>query len=182
VEIAQDLSLALPTSVEPAKATLSTSGCSASAAPPAPGLGLIPELKCSAKPPERPCLLLLLKMSVTRHGSVVWNNPLERVNADRQCSSNKIRDNLGIPFRIILAAKRILTLKKPAHGDTCGPRSQLASDGAENFLQTSRKRAAHGLLAGEEVRNPTLKPSDRTEGIRPHGIQIEQAAELVFPE
>ena len=55
-------------------------------------------------------------------------------------------------------------------------------DGAENFLQTSRYRAADRRLAGQEVRNPTLEPLDRTEGMRPHRIQIEQAAELVFPE
>ena len=63
-----------------------------------------------------------------------------------------------------------------------GPRSQMAFDAAENFLQTPRKRAADRRLAGEEVRNPTFEPLDRTEGMRPHRIQIEQAAELVFPE
>ena len=63
-----------------------------------------------------------------------------------------------------------------------GPRSQIALDAAENFLQTPRKCAADRRLAGEEVRNPTLEPLDRTEGMRPHRIQIEQAAELVFPE
>ena len=55
-------------------------------------------------------------------------------------------------------------------------------DAAENFLQTPRERAADRRLAGEEVRNPTLEPVDRTKGMRPHRIQIEQAAELIFPE
>jgi len=65
------------------------------------------------------------------------------------------------------------------------PRSTIVEqliDAAENFLQTPRERAADRRLAGEEVRNPTLEPVDRTKGMRPHRIQIEQAAELVFPE
>ena len=46
----------------------------------------------------------------------------------------------------------------------------------------ARAREADRRLAGEEVRNPALEPLDRTEGMRPHRVQIEQAAELVFPE
>ena len=66
-----------------------------------------------------------------------------------------------------------------------GPQSTIVEqllDAADNFLQTPCKRAADRRLAGEEVRNPTLEPLDRTEGMRPHRIQIEQAAKLVFPE
>jgi hypothetical protein len=72
-----------------------------------------------------------------------------------------------------------------AFGGKANPRSTIVEqllDAAENFLQTPRERAADRRLAGEEVRNPTLEPLDRTEGMRPHRIQIEQAAELVFPE
>ena len=58
----------------------------------------------------------------------------------------------------------------------------IAFGSAENFPQTPRERAADRRLAGEEVRNPTLERLDRTEGMSAHRIQIEQAAELVFPE
>jgi len=78
--------------------------------------------------------------------------------------------------------------ERGARGNSCpyrDPQSTIVEqllDAAENFLQTPRKRAADRRLAGEEVRNPTLEPLDRTEGTRSHRIQIEQAAKLIFPE
>jgi hypothetical protein len=50
----------------------------------------------------------------------------------------------------------------------------MAFDAAENFPQTSRKRAPDRRLAGEEVRNPTLEPRSGSRDTLPAFYDLEE--------
>jgi hypothetical protein len=60
--------------------------------------------------------------------------------------------------------------------------SQPAFGVAENFAQTPSEHGAYVRLADQEMGNPLFKSLDRTEGARPHRVEIEQAAKLIYAE